>query len=110
MTLKNQDGVLASAQWMRNSGAGTYGSHETSGSFASRVTRPITKDWYDAVVSVGECLRCASPLVKSGNPSGGVYMACSGPDGWHCFHIGWREEEGKGEERIPTDGTLEKIS
>jgi hypothetical protein len=63
------------------------------------VTRPITKEWYDTVVGVGECLRCSSTLVKSGNPSGGVYMACN--SGWQCYHIGWRDDEDKGEERLP---------
>ncbi len=99
MTLKDQSGVSASEQWMRERGASTYGAHETSGSLANRVTRPIDKDWYDAVVDVGECLRCQAKLVKSGNPNGGVYMACS--TGWQCYHIGWREDEDKGEERLP---------
>lgn len=100
MTLKDQSGSSAAADWMRERGIGTYGAHETSGSLANRVTRPITKDWYESVVMVGECLRCQSALIKGGNPNGGTYMACSGPDGWQCYHIGWREDDEKGEERI----------
>lgn len=100
MSLKDQSGVLASALWLKERGAASYGSHETSGSLANRVTRPISREWYDGVLKDGTCPRCDAPLVKSGNPNGGVYTACSGDDGWKCYHIGWRDDEDKGEERI----------
>lgn len=98
--MKDQSGVSASEQWLRERGAGTYGAHETSGSFANRVTRPINREWYDGVLEVGTCPRCDSVLIKSGSPMGGTYMACSSPDGWNCYHIGWRDDDDKGEERL----------
>ncbi len=98
MTLKDQSGVSASEQWLRQRGAATYGAHETSGSLANRVTRPISREWYEGVLKEGTCPRCNAALVKSGNPNGGVYMACA--TGWQCYHIGWREDDDKGEERI----------
>lgn len=100
MSVKDQSGAALAGDFLRRTGLGTYSARETSGSLAERLTRPITKDWYDVVVGVGTCLRCKSQLVNGGNPAGGTYMMCSGPDGWQCYHVGWDEDKGRGHERI----------
>jgi len=96
--IKNQDGVSLSEQWLRERGQAQYGARTTGRTLENRTTRPITREWYDMVVAGGACLSCGCNLVKAGNPSGGVYMACE--KGWTCYHVGWREVEGTGEERI----------
>lgn len=97
--IKDQSGVSLSERWLRERGQAMYGARTTGRTLENRTTRPITKEWYEAVVAGGACLSCGGPLQKTGNPNGGTFMACKDKT-WTCYHLGWRESEGSGEERI----------
>jgi hypothetical protein len=98
--LERARGVSESDSWLAERGLGTYGPRTTGRTLQDRKTRPIQREYYEAVVEAGRCLCCTGRLIFRRNPRGGSYYACvSGHD---CYYLGLDSSTGAGYELIAT--------
>lgn len=94
--IKDQGGVSASTEWMRDRGRGTYGPHAHGRSVEDRTTRPIDWNRFESLMDMRRCPACPGLLAVRSNPSGGQFLGCTGCE----YYAGWRAEEARGEERV----------
>ena len=95
MTIKDQSGVDASGEWLRDKGHGTYNARTRKKSLEARVTEPITFDHWQFVVDQGQCLACGKMLVHRQMPDGGTFNGCE--DILECkWYISWRVQGAEG--------------
>lgn len=94
--VKDQSGVAASTEWLRDRGAGTYGPRSRGRGVEDRTTRPI--DWarFEYLMDHRRCPCCPGILAIRANPAGGQFLGCDLCE----YYAGWRADEGRGEERI----------
>jgi hypothetical protein len=85
VTPKDQSGSLASGEWLKEHGLGTYNSRTRRKSLEKRVTEPVTFDHWQLVVDMGKCLACGGMLLHKRNThTGGDFHICEHAEcGWH---------------------------
>jgi hypothetical protein len=95
MTIKDQSGVAASSEWLRDNGLGTYNSRTRRKSLEKRVTEPVTFEHWQTVVDMGRCRSCTGLLLtKQNTQTGGHFHICEYAEcGWY---ISWRASDGTG--------------
>lgn len=92
MTLKDQSGVSASAEWLSDHGHSRQSPRRRRRS-ESDVTERVTFDHWETVTDFGRCLRCSSTISPKENPvTGGTFHICSAC-GWY---ISYRVADGCG--------------
>lgn len=85
MTIKDQSGSQAAAQWLRERGKAAHGPRATRKTVGQRVTEPVTFDHWQLVVDMGRCLACNGLIShKRNTQTGGDFHICDNKDcGWY---------------------------
>jgi hypothetical protein len=88
LTLKDQSGSQAAADWLREKGRARYNPRESRLTLAQRVTEPIKFDHWQLVVDMGRCLACGGMLLHKRNTrTGGDFNICEHQDcGWYISY------------------------
>ena len=89
--IKNQSGVAESGAWLKATGGATYSARTRGASLGDRRTRPISKDYFERIVEMGQCLGCNGELQFKRNPRGGNYHACK-RGGHECYYLGMQRD------------------